>query len=186
MQEPEETRHVPKVLSGYGIRFVVVEHLSHTRMDGAALWITPESPVVAMSMRFARLDYFWFTLLHEVAHILYGDGERADPNILDLPADDLDEAELRANNQAADWLIPRDKIESFILRTTPLYSTQRVMNFSNRMGVHPAIVVGQLKNRGELKPNQFTRLQLDDIRSIIKQVAICDGWGHMAPVIEDN
>jgi len=181
--EPEEIRHVPKVLADAGVRFVVVEHLSHTKIDGAALWPSRNAPVLAMSMRYARVDYFWFTLLHEVSHILNEDRTVADADILQA-AKHRDESEERANKQAAAWLIPPEKLESFIARTTPLYSAQRILNFARRMGVHSGIVVGQLKFRGELDWNQYNRLERSDARSIIQQAAMCDGWGRIAPVSE--
>ncbi|MCX6023827.1 MAG: HigA family addiction module antitoxin, partial [Chloroflexi bacterium] len=66
---PEATRHVPRVLADAGIRFVVVEPLRGTRIDGACFWLDATSPVIAMSVRFDRIDNFWFTLLHELGHV---------------------------------------------------------------------------------------------------------------------
>ncbi len=183
MSEPTEVRHVPKVLANAGIRFVIVEHLSHTKIDGAALWPSRTKPVVAMSMRYGRIDYFWFTLLHELAHILNQDGQQADVNLFEM-SNSVDEAERIANNQASRWLVAPNKLESFILRTTPLYSTQRIRNFAKKMGVHPAVVVGQLKFRNELDWNQYGRLQQIDVRAIIQNAAMCDGWGHAAPILD--
>ncbi len=181
MSEPEEVRRVPHFLAEAGIRFVVVEHLSKTRIDGAALWLSPHTPAIALSLRYGRIDNFWFTLLHELAHILHGDGVRADIDIEDQGSI-TDERETRANKQAASWLIPQDALQSFILRTTPLYSSRNVSSFARRMGVHAAIVVGQLKHRHELDYAKLTRLQNVDVRDIVKQAAMCDGWGRVAPV----
>ena len=50
---------VPAILSNAGIRFVIVQHLSKTRIDGATFWLEDGSPVVAMSMRYERIDCFW-------------------------------------------------------------------------------------------------------------------------------
>jgi len=181
LPNPEDARLVPLLLAEAGIKFVVVEHLSKTRMDGAALWPSNRTPVIAMSLRYGRVDNFWFTLLHELAHICYRDGVRADIDIEDQKSV-TDNIEKRANKQSASWLVPQEALQSFILRTSPLYSTTRVTNFARRMGVHPSIIVGQLKFCEELEPFQFTRLQNIDVRKIIKQVAMCDGWGRPAPV----
>lgn len=180
MSEPEEVRHVPRVLADAGIRFVVVQHLNRTKMDGAALWPSKKRPVVAMSMRYSRIDYFWFTLLHELAHILNGDGKSVDMDILG-GREKKDKVEDRANRQAAAWLVPREKLKSFISRTTPLYSARRIQNFARRMGVHPGIIVGQLKFREELDWNRFSALHRSDARGVIKQAAMCDGWGCVPP-----
>jgi HTH-type transcriptional regulator/antitoxin HigA len=179
--EPEEIRHVPSILAEYGIRFVIVEHLKGTRLDGAALLHAESKPIIAISMRLGRLDYFWFTLMHELAHIYYEDGTKCDIDILGKHSDD--EVELRANEFSASTLIPEKQMESFILRTTPLYTTERIVNFSRRMGVHPSIVIGQLKFRDELTWDRFSRYHNRvDVREIIKDTAMCDGWGRMAPI----
>lgn len=177
MREPEEIRHVPKVLAVAGVRFVIVEHLTRTKMDGAALWLSPSTPIVAVSLRYGRLDHFWFTLLHELAHIKNGDGVRLDIDILNNPNSE-DEIEALANSQAASWLVEPKKMQSFIDRTTPHYSTQRIENFSSRMNVHPSIVVGQLKFREEFSHNRFVKLQNVDVRDTIRNASIYDGWGR--------
>ena len=179
--EPEEIRHAPKLLAAAGIRLVVVEHLSKTRIDGAALWVG-KLPVIALSLRFGRLDHVWFTLFHELAHIYYDDGVRADIGIFEQESvESVEEAENRANGQAASWLIDQDKLESFILRTTPLYSTQRITNFARRMNVHPSIVAGQLKFRKELKWTKMTRMNVD-VRDLVRDSTICDGWDRVPAV----
>lgn len=180
MSEPEEARRVARVLSDFGIRLVVVEHLRGTRIDGAALLPDSKTPVIAISLRYGRMDHFWFTLLHELAHIVHGDGIRADFGILD-PYDAVEVEEQRANESASRWLIEREVFESFVMRTSPLYSAPRIMNFARRIGVHPSIVIGQLKFRGELKHNQQTRLHNVDIRGVVRSAAMCDGWGNSAP-----
>src|SRR5260370_8599944 len=43
---PQKARHVPRVLAEIGIRFLVVEHLPQTKIDGATFWLSPEAPVV--------------------------------------------------------------------------------------------------------------------------------------------
>lgn len=181
--EPEEVRHVPRILAEFGIRLVVVQHLKGTRLDGAALSYSESKPVISLSMRYGRLDYFWFTLIHELAHIFYEDGTKWDAEILEKKTDD--EVESRANEFAASILVPTNQMDSFILRTSPIYSTNKIRNFSRRMGVHPAIVIGQLKKKDEENVgwDKFTRLHNRvNVRDIIKSTAICDGWGQVAPV----
>jgi HTH-type transcriptional regulator/antitoxin HigA len=182
--DPEEIRHIPKVLAEFGIRFVIVEHLRGTRLDGACISNDENRPVVSVTLRYGRLDHFWFTLIHEIAHIYYGDGSRWDIEILEKKSED--DVEMRADEFAASTLVPPNQMESFILRTTPLFSRAKIENFSRRMGVHPAIVIGQLKHRlpeEEFGWNRFTRLHNRvDVRDIIKSTATCDGWGQVAPV----
>lgn len=179
--EPEEVRRVPQMLAEYGIRFVVVEHLHGTKLDGACVSDSESRPVISLSLRYGRLDSFWFTLIHELAHIYHGDGQRCDAAVLESTPED--DTEIRANEFAGSTLVPSEQMESFILRTTPLYSTTKIENFARRMGVHPAIVIGQLKHRHEFDWNRFTRLHNRvDVRDIVKSAAMYDGWGQVAPV----
>ena len=53
-----------------GIRFVVLRHLSRTYPDSAALRVSDGAPMVALTPRHDRLDHFWFSLMHELAHIV--------------------------------------------------------------------------------------------------------------------
>src|ERR1700730_19289772 len=70
---PEEIRQAPRILAAAGVRFVVVEFLPGAKIDGATFWLN-DTPVVAMSIRFDRVNNFWFVFRHEVEHVLNRDG----------------------------------------------------------------------------------------------------------------
>ena len=70
---PEEIRQVPGILAEAGIRFVIVEFLPGAKIDGAAFWLN-DTPVIALSIRFDRVNNFWFVLRHEIEHVLNRDG----------------------------------------------------------------------------------------------------------------
>src|SRR5690606_23476413 len=57
-------------LADRGVTMVVVPPLPRTRLDGAAMLAEDGAPVVALTLRYDRLDNFWFTLLHECAHVV--------------------------------------------------------------------------------------------------------------------
>ncbi len=176
---PDQTRQVPTVLSGYGIRFVIIEPLPGSRMDGAAFWLAPDQPVIALSVRFDRIDAFWFTLGHEFAHIVNGhasiDSELVGESALMSGA--KPEIERIADEESSNMLVPSDKLESFILRVGPLYSRTRINQFAHRMKVHPGIIVGQLQHRGEVSWRAH-RESLAPVRSIVTSTALTDGWGY--------
>src|SRR5205814_240398 len=67
---PEDTRKVPRILQDAGIRYVVVESLPCSKIDGVCFWLNDSSPVIGMSLRFDRIDNFWFVLRHELEHVL--------------------------------------------------------------------------------------------------------------------
>ena len=187
----QEARHVPRLLADYGIRFLIVEHLPKTRIDGVALWLDRQSPVVALSVRLDRIDSFWFTLLHELGHISRGDSregsavQAVDEGIAEAGSgspEELPESERLANEFAREHLVPRQEIESFIARVRPLYSRARINQFANRIQVHPGIIIGQLQWRGEIKFSQG-REMLAKVRDVVTQSATTDGWGHFSPVL---
>ena len=178
---PEETRKVTRILAEAGIRFVVVEPLPHTRVDGVAFWLNDESPVIAMSIRFDRIDSFWHVLGHELSHIRHRDVPVLDLDIVGTsrpsPAEQS-AVERRADSEAASMLISTKEMESFIVRVGPLYSRARINQFANRLVVHPGIIVGQLQHRGELG-YQSLRDTLVKVRDAVVSEAFTDGWGHV-------
>jgi HTH-type transcriptional regulator/antitoxin HigA len=174
---------LPRTMAEYGIRFIVLEHLPGTKIDGAAFWLDDSSPVITVSARVDRLDNFWFTVMHEFAHIRNGDALSVDSDLLGDEASKApvlieNEIERRANEQAAASLIPPREIESFISRVGPLYSKQRIIQFANRVKVHPGIIVGQLHHRGEIGFSA-NREMLVKVRDVITETALTDGWGRM-------
>jgi HTH-type transcriptional regulator/antitoxin HigA len=184
---PEDVRQVPKVLADGGVRLVLIEGLSKGRIDGATLWLDEFSPVIALSMRYDRIDHFWFALLHEGGHVYSGDARVGKP-ILDVdlvgdhavPFEDKTDMEKRADSFAERFLVEKNEIEGFISRHRPLYSKQKIKNFSARIGVHPAIVLGQLQHRKEVDWSH-SREMLVKVRDTLISSALTDGWGHTIP-----
>lgn len=175
----QETKKVPKVLASYGIRFVVIEPLQGTKVDGAAFWLDERCPVIAISMRYDRIDNFWFTLGHEFSHIKHRDVGSVD---IDIDGEEAEAAaerpaiELRADREAASMLIPDEVLQSFITRVGPLYSKDRINQFANRIKIHPGIIVGQLQKRNEVGYSANRDL-LIKVREIVTSTAVTDGWG---------
>ena len=81
-RHPEQVREVPAALAELGVRLVVVEHLPHTKIDGAALRSGSATPVVALSLRYDRVDHFWHTLAHELIHVLHKDARHVDVDLM--------------------------------------------------------------------------------------------------------
>jgi HTH-type transcriptional regulator/antitoxin HigA len=184
LMAPEEIRQVPAILSEAGVRFVVVEFLPGAKIDGAAFWLDEETPVIAMSLRFDRVNNFWFVLRHEIEHILNHDGlVTIDVELTEQVQrkEAVSQEEARANQAASEFLVPKSELDGFISRVRPLYQEQRIQLFAKRIGVHPGIVVGQLQFRGEVPYTHFHK-HLVKIREIVTQTAMTDGWGT-APLL---
>jgi HTH-type transcriptional regulator / antitoxin HigA len=143
MGQPEETRHVARVLAECGIRFLIVEHLPQTRIDGVCLWLD-DQPVIALSMRYDRLDYFWFTVLHELGHVSRRDGKTStlSPDI-DLVGEKATltqvkpEIEQMADLFASEHTIEQSEMDNFIARVKPLFSKKRILGFAPRIRAAP-------------------------------------------------
>src|SRR5690606_18219877 len=183
--DPAEARHVPRVLSESGIRFLIVEAFPGSGVDGVCFWLDERSPVIVLSLRFDRIDWFWFTLFHELTHLKYRDGiehPRVDIQIVGDDQSATDEPEeQRANQEAQENLIPSQEMDNFIARVRPLYSYERVIGFSNRMQVHPGIVVGQLQKRKEI-PYANLRKLLSKIKAYVLPSSVVDGWGQVPSI----
>jgi len=185
MIEPEEARNVPRILEECGVRFVVVQALPGAKIDGVCFWVG-NSPVIGMSIRFDRIDNFWFVLRHEIEHVLRGDGRVAamidaelDP---DAKVNELPPEEIAANEAALDFCVPKREMDSWIARKAPFFSERDLVGFARRIGVHPGLVAGQLRSRlGNFK--LFVRY-LAKIQHAVTPSARVDGWGQIAPVSE--
>lgn len=181
-ENPEETRHIARLLHEAGVRFVVVEGLPGGRIDGVCTWLDRNSPVIGLSIRFDRVDNFWFVLRHECAHVLHGHGQNAAIIDADLkPSDpDLSDEEKIANQEAADFCVPQEKMNSFYIRKNPFFSDIDIQAFAKINRVHPGLVVGQLQfMTGQFK---LLRQHLVNIRKFVTASAMTDGWGHSVTV----
>lgn len=163
----QETSQVAEALASVGVRLVFVEHLSGTRIDGGALWLG-EIPVVAVSLRYDRVDWFWFTLMHELAHVLEREGS-LDMQLVGNDAQrSASESEERADNRASEWLVPQDQLQSFADSVRPYFSRAAILDFANRIKIHPGIIVGQLQKRGEI-PYSHHRNLLTRVRHLFSE-----------------
>lgn len=132
-----------KELNACGVKFFVLPHLEKTYLDGAA-FMDGKNPVVVYTARFKRIDNFWFTVAHEVAHIL----KHLSPNcpfvLDDLKRGDVDKLEKEANQLAAKWLKHNEAI-AWIERNRGGYITQAlVLECAEAVGIHPSIVIGAM------------------------------------------
>lgn len=136
---PEDAIQLPGALLELGVRFVIVPQLARTYLDGAAFRIEA-GPVIALTLRFDRLDYLWFTVAHEAAHIARGDESVLDSG---TPTGVVERA---ANTLAARWLIDPKAYRAFRLATADRPTRSQIEIFAERIDRHPSIVVGRLQH----------------------------------------
>jgi len=144
-----------KWLADCGVIVVFVKELKRTGAHGATRWLG-KHPVMQLSIYYRWLDIFWFTVFHEIAHILrHGremfieyDGGATNPA-----------AEEEADRFAADRLIPSGDLSRFLSTAHGPLSESAVRAFADRAGVHPAVVVGRLQHAKRLPPSQLNGLR---------------------------
>jgi HTH-type transcriptional regulator/antitoxin HigA len=185
---PEEVRHVPRLLADCGIRFAIVESLPAAKIDGVCFWLDDLSPVVGLSLRYDRIDNFWFVLRHELEHVRLGHGRAA--MILDTELEggragqgpDVPEEEREANRAAQEFCVPSAKMDAFVSRKAPFFSERDLIGFAKLLRVHPGIVAGQLQH----KTGRYDRFRqhLANIRVHLGTGVAKDGWGDVYPLNE--
>ena len=67
--DKDDLIQIPKILRGVGVRFVLVEALPGSKIDGVCVWVNGQ-PAIGMTTRLDRLDNFAFVLRHELEHVL--------------------------------------------------------------------------------------------------------------------
>lgn len=184
MTSVESIRKVPRVLAEAGIRFVIVESLKSAKIDGVCFWIDNHSPVIGMTLRYDRIDNFWFVLRHELEHVdkLHGriaimldthlEGDRASVDT------ETSEEERIANSAAANFGFTQEYLQKFISRKAPFFKEMDVLGFAKTVQVHPGIVVGRLQHA--TGRYDLLRKYLVGVRSKIAPSAMVDGWGEIA------
>lgn len=179
LSAPEETRRVAAILLECGVRFVAVEAIPGSKIDGACFWLPNDQPVIAVSLRMDRIDNFWFVLRHEVEHVRCGHGKEG--YILDQDLDSMlsdtsiAEVERVANVAAQEFCVSQSELAGFMARVGPFYAEDRVVLFAQRLRVHPGLVVGQLQRRLQ-RYDLFRKYQVK-VRSCVISSALTDGWG---------
>lgn len=136
-------------LRKYGIVLIIEPHFSKTYLDGSAILINKDNPIIGLTLRYDRLDNFWFTLMHELAHIArhYDSGiSLFYDEIEGIKIIDIDEKEREADALAEEALLPSAKWEVSPARLVP--SSMAANSLARELGVHVAIIAGQIRHKG--------------------------------------
>jgi HTH-type transcriptional regulator/antitoxin HigA len=151
-KEPDGPIRARKMLRDIGIPLIIEPHLSKTHIDGAAL-LYQGKPVIGMTLRYDRIDNFWFVLLHELFHILkhLKEGE-FDSIIDDLEAASDDDIEQEADKLAREALIPSEVWNQAICRFVRTNRSVRIQ--ASELRINPGIVAGRIR----FETNNYTIL----------------------------
>lgn len=142
--QDDGVKKVILALREFGVVVVIEPYLPSTRLDGATLF-TENNTIIGLTIRFDRLDNFWFTLAHELAHVyLHSESDyNAFYDQLFKEKTEVSKLESEADKFASELLIP-----SSVWRTSPLRygsTPTLVKRFAEKIGVHPSIVAGRIR-----------------------------------------
>lgn len=127
-----------------GVRFINLEHLIKTYLDGAAFW-SNNNPIIALTTRYDRLDNFWFTIAHEIAHVLKHLRTSKDIFFIDdnFSKSETDKFENEAND-IANAALKRDLILEWFREFYGYIPKEEVIKCSQHLKVHPSNIVAIL------------------------------------------
>jgi HTH-type transcriptional regulator / antitoxin HigA len=131
------------LLKTHGIVLIAESQIPGMKVDGAA-FLVDQIPVIGMTLLRDSLDNFWFTLMHEVAHVIlhYRTGLAAG-FFDDVEAHQVDELEEEANKFAANLLIPEEMWSRSPARIAK--TSDPIERFADQLGISPAIVFGRIR-----------------------------------------
>lgn len=164
----EGPRLAIEFLKQHGIAVVIEPQLKGTMLDGAALKDLDGTPIIALTLRYDRVDNFWFTLVHELVHVWKHIDDASEAILDDLEHASTDKRESEANRIARDAFIPRS-----IWKRTDAYlkpSKETIVELAKELNIHPAIVAGRVRKEvgnynqfSDLIGQGLVRVQLENL-----------------------
>ena len=159
--------HFINDLHANGVLFLVLPHLEKTYLDGAAFF-QEDKPVIIFTARYKRIDNFWFTVAHEIAHVLKHLDDKT-PYILDnLREEATDKQEVEANKLAAKHL-KHGEIISWLEPHLNYLTVKNVTDCSQALNIHPAIIIGALAFNKQISYRNQSLYNEDVLQLIPKQ-----------------
>lgn len=144
-----------EMLSGCGIALVFLPHIGGSFLHGAT-FRDGNKIVVGLTVRGKDADKFWFSLFHELGHILLGHINQSDGT--------TDEDEEAADNFAKETLIPTVEFNAFTSLND--FSKTSICSFAQKQNILCGIVVGRLQKEGFINYNRCNDLKTKYVLSV--------------------
>lgn len=141
--EPYNICILQEMLSDFGIILIIEKAFEGLGIDGVVYKNSRGNPVVALSLRYDRYDNFWFTLCHELSHVVLHYNQLDNVIVEDLDEVDIDEIEAEANYFASSCILDRRTWRKSNIMKVPTEAT--LLKLSKETQVHPAILAGRYR-----------------------------------------
>ena len=147
-----------EIFSECGVAFVILPSLKNSGINGAVKWVSNERVVLAMNNRGLDADKFWFSLFHEIKHVLQQKIKTVFISTNTKELMNLDNVlEQEANEFASNFLISKSQMRRF--SPTRYTTDEEIIAFAKSIGIHPGIVAGRLQHEKIIPPNRCARLK---------------------------
>ena len=154
--EPERfVETLTERLASAGVVLVILPHLPKTYAHGATFWLGKQKAVALLTIRGSWADIFWFSLFHELGHLLLHGKQ-----VVFLENENVDDNEMEkeANDFAGHVLIPENAYREFV-RVGSFYAKD-IVRFADEVYIHPGIVVGRLQHDKYIDPSWHNKLRV--------------------------
>lgn len=159
-----------EMLKTIGIYVVIEPHMPQTYLDGAAIMIKGKNPIIGMTVRHDRLDNFWFTLLHELAHISLHYGKGTSLFYDDVESIDRhDPREKEADDLAIETMIPEKSWNKSPASILP--SVEAAKKLAEELSIHPAVVAGRMRYRNKYFTYLNSIIGQGEVRTLFPDVS---------------
>lgn len=159
IQKPEVfLPRMREIFAECGVAFVLLPHLKNSGVNGAVKWVTEERVVLAMNNRGLDADKFWFSLFHEIKHVLQ---QKLKTVFVSSTTDEMininNHLEEEADKFAKNYLIAPSDLKHF--SPSKYTSDDEIIKFAEQIGIHPGIVAGRLQHDGIIPRNRCAKLK---------------------------
>lgn len=136
------------VLASCGVAIVFLPHIGGSFLHGAS-FADNKRIVLGLTVRGKDADKFWFSLFHELYHIIEGH--------INTPGRTNIEEEKAADAFARDTLIAPEQFKAFV--NTNRFARNDIINFAKIIGIDAGIVVGRLQKENYISYSYFNDLK---------------------------
>lgn len=158
VQMPDEfLPRMRRIFAECGVAFVLLPHLKNAGVNGAVKWVSEDRVVLAMNNRGLNADMFWFSLFHEIKHVLQQKMKTVFISSIEEMMDINNVLEKEADDFANNYLIPPTELRKFA--PNRFKSDDEIIEFANSLGIHPGIVAGRLQHENIIPQNRCAKLK---------------------------